>query len=211
MESDTKNQIIEYALKIGSIKIQPQKPFTWASGYVMPIYNDNRKLLSNPHIRSLITNSFTSYIRDTYADSVDIIAGTATSGIPFATSLSDDLEKPLVYVRGQAKDHGMGNAVEGFLPEYKYKKAILIEDVISTGRSAIKAVERLTEQSIEVIDILSIFDYEFLNILKFQAIYSLTDLIGYIKENRIESNGLFYEEIEKWRKSPFTWRGKNEV
>jgi orotate phosphoribosyltransferase len=202
-----KEIIMDYSISKEAIKFNTENPFTWASGYKMPIYNDNRKLLSSAEIRSFITNEFKEFIVNSKYQ-VDIIAGTATSGIPFATSLADILNKPLVYVRGKAKEYGMGNAVEGYLPEYKYKKAILIEDVISTGRSALRAVERLTEQNIEVIDIFAIFDYEFLNVLKFQAIYTLSNLIEYIDKNKLEVDEKFYEEIKEWRKAPFIWRGK---
>lgn len=191
---EVKKKIIEYSLENKSIKIDFENPFTWASGYKMPIYNDNRKLLSSYEIRSLITDEFKNIINE----EIDIIAGTATSGIPFATSLADALEKPMIYVRSRNKDHGTESSVEGFVPWQVGQKAILIEDVISTGKSAFKASERIQEVGIQVVNIFSIFDYQFTNVLIHKSIYNLDDLIEY-----------GFDELEEWKRSPFTW-GRNK-
>lgn len=201
-------EIMKYSLEKEAIKINVENPFVWASGYRMPIYNDNRILLSSPLIRGIITNEFLSMM-DNLPQYVNLIAGTATSGIPFASFLVDKKEVPLVYVRASKKGYGGGNAVEGFLPEYKGKNCILIEDVISTGRSALRASERLAEVGIHVVDIFSIFNYNFISVLKAQSIYTLHDLIHFMIGRYItEEDG---EELERWAEDPFSWGGKIET
>ena len=118
------------ALESGAIRLNPEEPFTWASGYKMPIYNDNRLLLGKAEYRAFISQLFARLLED-LTQNIDVIAGTATAGIPHATTLADRLNKPLIYVRASAKSHGMGNQIEG--PLTSGKNVILVEDLISTG------------------------------------------------------------------------------
>jgi orotate phosphoribosyltransferase len=198
-------KVIDYSLKEGSIIINEEEPFTWASGFKMPIYNDNRLLLASHEIRKIITNQFLDIIKENgYCP--DIIAGTATSGIPFATDLATALELPLVYVRKEKKGHGARHRVEGLTKtltdSYSVKKAILIEDVISTGRSAMKAAEELQKANLNVITILSIFDYNFTDLYKKNSVYTLDDLISYL-ENISTSEKDKADILKEWRKDPF--------
>lgn len=202
--SDNKLEIIKYSLDIESIKIDTENKFVWASGYRMPIYNDNRLLLSNFVIRKRVTDSFIEMLFENNLEDVDIIAGTATSGIPFATSLADAMEKPLVYVRRDKKGYGANHNIEGYLEDYNGKRAVLIEDVFSTGRSAMKAAEELQKANIKVEIILSIFDYEFTNLFKEQSIYTLTDLINYLKSSKKHPNVTGLTELLEWKENPFT-------
>ncbi|MDD3456903.1 orotate phosphoribosyltransferase, partial [Sphaerochaeta sp.] len=150
------------ALDLGAIKLQVQQPFTWASGYRMPIYNDNRRLLASAKARSLVCDAFAEML-DCLAFDADNIAGTATAGIPHATTLADRLGKPLSYVRSSGKDHGLGQQIEGLGQSGSYEGArvLLIEDLISTGGSSIKAVEAIVKAGGVCPYTLAIFTYGF--------------------------------------------------
>lgn len=146
------------ALKIGAIKISPEHPFTWASGYKMPIYNDNRLLLCKSEYRRLIAEGFHAIIKLEKID-IDVVAGTATAGIPHAATLADLLETPLIYVRSAAKSHGMQSQIEGVL--HKNQKVVVIEDLVSTGESALKAAQAIRDAGGIVDHCLCIFNYGF--------------------------------------------------
>ena len=148
------SKLSRMALESGAIRLSPEKPFTWASGYKMPIYNDNRLLLGKAEYRSFIAQIFAKY-SEASVDNVDVIAGTATAGIPHATTLADRLSKPLIYVRATTKSHGMGNQIEG--PLVPGQKVLLIEDLISTGGSAINAVNAIREGRAVSSSIASVF------------------------------------------------------
>ncbi len=145
-------------LEIGAVKLSPNAPFTWASGLKSPIYCDNRYVLSFPDARNLVKNSFASIIQEQYKD-IDVIAGVATGAIAHGVLVAEVLEKPFVYVRSSAKAHGLGNMVEGKIE--KGDKVLVIEDLISTGGSSIKAIEALREAGAEVIALGAIFTYGF--------------------------------------------------
>lgn len=138
--------LAEKALALGAIRLEVQNPFTWASGYRMPIYNDNRRLLASPVARALVGEAFAAMLKSLDFDP-DNIAGTATAGIPHATTLADKLAKPLSYVRSSGKDHGLGQQIEGLGQSGSYEKAnvLLVEDLISTGGSSIKAVQAIVD------------------------------------------------------------------
>ncbi|MDD3928976.1 MAG: orotate phosphoribosyltransferase [Sphaerochaeta sp.] len=138
--------LAEKALALGAIRLEVQNPFTWASGYRMPIYNDNRRLLASPVARALVGEAFAAMLESLDFDP-DNIAGTATAGIPHATTLADKLAKPLSYVRSSGKDHGLGQQIEGLGQSGSYEKAkvLLVEDLISTGGSSIKAVQAIVD------------------------------------------------------------------
>ena len=204
--------IAQVALEVGAIRINPREPFMWASGYKMPVYNDNRLLLGKAKHRSLIAGGFKDLL-EKCAIKVEVIAGTATAGIPHATSLADLLQVPLVYVRSTAKSHGMGNKIEGVLK--KNQRVLVIEDLISTGGSAVNAVIAIREAGGIVDHCLSIFSYGFPeasekfksiscqahSILVFSELLQVAQATNHISPKDIET-------LKSWQKSPFRW--KNE-
>ncbi|MBT6661576.1 MAG: orotate phosphoribosyltransferase, partial [Nitrospina sp.] len=151
-------EIAKISLETGAIKLEPETPFLWASGYYMPIYNDNRLLLGSSKHRQLIAEGFKDIIISKNIE-VDVIAGTATAGIPPATSLANLLGAPLIYARSNQKEHGMKNQIEGILRENQ--KVVVVEDLISTGGSALKAVSAIRKAGGNVDHCLSIFSYGF--------------------------------------------------
>jgi orotate phosphoribosyltransferase len=201
--------IARVALEIGAIRINVQQPFTWASGYKMPIYNDNRLLLGNAQNRTLIAKGFRSLLKKC-SIGVEVIAGTATAGIPHATTLADLLQVPMVYVRSTAKSHGMGNKIEGILK--KNQQVLVIEDLISTGASAVNAVTAVREAGGIVEHCFSIFSYGFPESLeKFKSvscqIHSILDLSDLLKVAKSTQNIALndIEKLQSWQKSPFKW------
>ncbi|MBQ0017736.1 MAG: orotate phosphoribosyltransferase [Clostridiales bacterium] len=212
-------KLAKAALSLGAIKLSPEEPFTWASGYRMPIYNDNRQFLAVPECRALIRDAFAEMVEVLGLGDVDNISGTATAGIPHATTLADKLGKPMSYVRSSAKDHGMGNQIEGLAGgSFNGQKVLLIEDLISTGSSSIKAIEAI-RQADGLCDIcLAIFTYgldkatdafaaldpkcSFYTILNYDTMLQTALADGYISEENAES-------LRQWRESPFTWGESN--
>jgi len=151
------NEVAKHLLQIKAIKLSPQNPFTWASGIQSPIYCDNRITLSYPEVRNTIKAAFAQE-SSAFGD-FDIVIGVATAGIPHGALLADAIGKPFAYVRSKAKGHGRQNLIEG---EVKAgQKALVIEDLISTGGSCIKAVDALRENDIEVVGVMAIFTYGF--------------------------------------------------
>ena len=149
-------QIAKELLSIGAVFLRPDEPFTWASGIKSPIYCDNRLTLSEPQVRDQIEYSLSKVVQEKYPD-CEILMGTSTAGIPHAAIVANLLGLPMGYVRGSAKDHGRTNRIEGkLLPG---QKAVVVEDLISTGGSVIDVVEALREAGAEVIGIVSIFTY----------------------------------------------------
>src|SRR6476619_2258306 len=151
-----KKEIASHLLEIGAVFLQPNDPFTWSSGMKSPIYCDNRLTLSYPHIRQDIARGLQQLIEEHFPGT-DVIAGTATAGIPHAAWVSDKLNLPMCYVRSKAKEHGKGNQIEGQVKENQ--RVVVIEDLISTGGSAITAVDALREAGCDVLGIVSIFTY----------------------------------------------------
>lgn len=147
-----------YLLEIKAVELNPENPFTWASGIKSPIYCDNRLIMSYPEIRSFAADQLTELIKTNFPEA-DIIAGTATAGIPHAAWVSERLDLPMNYVRSSAKKHGKTNQIEGKVTPGK--KAVVIEDLISTGGSSIEAVKVLEEQGIEVLGVAALFTYGF--------------------------------------------------
>ena len=150
--------VAEKLLKIKAIKVQPENPFTWASGWKSPIYCDNRKTLSYPDIRTFIKIQIASIIAERYED-VDVIAGVATGAIAQGALVAEELGKPFVYVRSAPKDHGLENVIEGDLKPNQ--KVVVVEDLVSTGQSSLKAVEALRKDGCDVIGMVAIFTYGF--------------------------------------------------
>lgn len=151
-------KIAELLLNVGAVSLNVQEPFTYASGIKSPIYCDNRLLISHPEERKLVIDAFVQLIEEQGIDA-DVIAGTATAGIPHAAWIADRLDKPMVYIRDKAKEHGKGNQIEGVVTEGA--SAVIIEDLISTGGSCIKAAEAAREAGFVVTNVIAIFSYEF--------------------------------------------------
>ena len=207
------------ALQLGAIRLRPEDPFSWASGYRMPIYNDNRQLLALPKARALVAEAFSEMMLSLDFDP-DNIAGTATAGIPHATTLADRLAKPLSYVRSSGKDHGLHQQIEGLGPSGSYEGAnvLLIEDLISTGGSSIKAVEAIVSAGGVCPYTLAIFTYglqasldAFTNlvpactaytILAYDSMVATALKIGYVDESGAAL-------LNEWRNDPFGWGEKN--
>lgn len=150
-------QVARYLLEIGAVALRPQEPFTWTSGIKSPIYCDNRLTLSFPVVRNYIADAFAELIRTSYPDA-EVIAGTATAGIPHAAWVADKLGLPMAYIRDKAKGHGKQNQIEGLIAPGQ--KVIVIEDLISTGGSSIKAAQAVQEAGGVPLAVLAIFSYE---------------------------------------------------
>lgn len=199
----------ELLLQIKSIKLSPASPFTWASGWKSPIYCDNRKTLSFPEVRTYIQNEFVKIIKNKYPD-VEVIAGVATGAIAIGALVADQLGLPFVYVRSKAKGHGMGNQVEGVFHEGQ--KVVVVEDLISTGKSSLNAVSALREVKTTVLGMVAIFSYQFpLAEENFeQSECTLTTLSDYstLIDLAIDKGVVSKEQVEtlkNWRKDPANW------
>ncbi|MBE3554176.1 MAG: orotate phosphoribosyltransferase [Thermicanus sp.] len=153
-----KEEIAATLLQIDAVMLRPHEPFTWASGIKSPIYTDNRLTISYPKIRRMIAEGFASLIRERFPEA-NLIAGAATGGIPHAAWVADLLQLPMVYVRSKAKDHGRGSRIEGRIEGGE--KAVVIEDLISTGESSLQVVRALREEKVEVLGVTAIFTYQF--------------------------------------------------
>ncbi|UOR12892.1 orotate phosphoribosyltransferase [Halobacillus amylolyticus] len=198
--------LVQHLLDIGAVQLSTEDLFTWTSGLRSPIYCDNRLTMSYPAIRNEISAQFATYITNMEAE-IDMIAGCATAGIPHAAWVADRLHLPMVYVRSSAKKHGKGNQIEGAYE--KGKKAVVIEDLISTGKSSIEAAEALEKEGIEVVAVLSIFHYnltaadEAFQSRKLPA-HSLTGYNQLI--DTMESEGLLskehHDKLMQWRENP---------
>jgi orotate phosphoribosyltransferase len=208
MENSAK-KIAEYLLQIKAIKLQPSNPFTWASGWKSPIYCDNRKTLSYPVVRSYIRDSFAAVVRELYPEA-EMLAGVATGAIAHGALVADKLGLPFIYVRSEAKAHGLGNQIEGYYE--KGQKVVVIEDLISTGGSSLSAVKALREAGCKVLGMVAIFTYGFskaadgfdsenctLNTLSnYNALIEIAVETGYIGEAEVET-------LKKWRTDPSKW------
>ena len=201
--------VAEKLLEIQAIKLSPAKPFTWASGWKSPTYCDNRKTLSFPAIREFIKSEMCNRIFEEFPDA-DYLAGVATAGIAWGAMAADQLKLPFIYVRSKPKDHGMGNLIEGFFE--KDKNVVVIEDLISTGKSSISVIRALREAGLSVAGLVSIFNYGFDEARKaFEAegvrIFSLTDyptLIRLAVEKGTVSRDQ-HQTLVKWREDPANW------
>ena len=203
-------EVAEYLLEIKAVILNPSQPFTWTSGIKSPIYCDNRKTLSFPKVRTFIKTSFADILTDEFKHA-DVIAGVATAGIPHGALVADILNLPFVYVRDKPKGHGLENQIEGKLE--KGQKVFVIEDLISTGGSSIKAVDALREAGAEVLGLGAIFTYGFEKSVKAfeQANCKFFTLSNYeiLLDKAIEDNYVKPEEKEeliKWYKDPEAWR-----
>jgi len=201
----------EKLLKVKAIKLQPDNPFTWASGWKSPFYCDNRKTLSYPELRSFVKMELCRVIMENF-DNVDAIAGVATGAIAQGALVADALNKPFVYVRSKPKDHGLENLIEGELKPGM--NVVVVEDLISTGGSSLKAVEAIRNNGCDVIGMVAAYTYGFnqakeafqnakvklITLTNYEAVVEVALKTGYIEESQIEV-------LDRWRKKPSTWEG----
>lgn len=202
--------IASLLMDIGAVRLDPDKPFTWASGWKSPIYCDNRKTLSYPVVRHAIRDEFARLTMELYPD-VDVIAGVATGGIAHGMLVAEALNLPFIYVRSSAKGHGLGNTIEGAWK--KGQKIVVIEDLISTGGSSLAAAAELREAELEVMGMLAIFTYGFpaasenfkkggirLNTLSnYTTLLKLAVDSGYISAGQLPV-------LNQWRENPSQWQ-----
>jgi len=210
MESSVSHQVASKLLQIKAIRLNLENPFTWASGWKSPIYCDNRLSLSYPDIRDYIKLALKTLIQEQFT-STEVIAGVATAGIPQGALVADSLALPFIYVRSKPKGHGMTNMIEGVIKPGQ--KVVLVEDLISTGGSSIRAAVALRDAGFDVLGLVSIFTYGFdiaaENManegLKFAALSNYNDMI----EEAVSSNYVTGSEVaslNSWREDPANWR-----
>jgi len=210
LNKDKALKIADFLLQIKAVKLQPSDPFTWASGWKSPIYCDNRKTLSYPKIRTAIRQTFAEQIESKYSN-IDVIVGVATGGIAIGALVAEEMGLPFIYVRSAAKGHGLGNQVEGAYEEGQ--RAVVIEDLISTGGSSLKAVEALREAKINVLGLAAIFTYgfnqavknfenancEFFTLSDYDHLIEQAENTNYISESDVAS-------LQEWKVSPENWK-----
>jgi len=203
--------VAEKLLQVNAVKLNPKEPFTWASGWKSPIYCDNRKVLSFPFIRDFIKSELCNVIFEKFPEA-DLLAGVATAGIAWGAMAADQLKLPFVYVRPKPKEHGMGNQIEGYYE--KGQRTIVVEDLVSTGKSSLQTVDAMKSAGLEVIGMVSIFTYDFPVAKEVFAkagvtYYPLTNyptLIELALEKGIVSRS-DEEVLLKWRDDPANWKG----
>lgn len=198
-------------LKVKAIKLQPTNPFTWASGWKSPFYCDNRKTLSYPDLRSFVKIQTARLILERFPEA-EAVAGVATGAIPQGAMVADTLNMPFVYVRSKPKDHGLENLIEGELKPGT--KVVVVEDLISTGGSSLKAVEAIRNYGCEVVGMVASYTYgfdvaekafkdanvELVTLTNYEAVVAQALATGYIKEEDVEL-------LNEWRKAPSEWQG----
>lgn len=197
-------------LDVKAIKLQPNDPFTWASGWKSPFYCDNRKTLSFPELRSFVKVELTRLVMEHFAKA-DVVAGVATGAIAQGALVADLLGKPFIYVRSKPKDHGLENLIEGELQAGQ--KVVVVEDLISTGGSSLKAVEAIRRAGAEVVGMVASYTYGFpvaekafaeagvrlITLTNYEAVVAQALSTGYIKEGDVEL-------LHQWKKNPAEWR-----
>lgn len=203
------NQIAKDLLDIEAIFLRPNEPFTWASGIKSPIYCDNRITMSYPTVRRAIATGLAAVIKTTYPE-VEVIAGTATAGIPHAAWVAELLDLPMVYIRSKAKEHGKGNQIEGRIQPNQ--KMVVIEDLLSTGGSVLEACEAAIREGADVLGVAAIFTYELPQVqenfeqadLPYVTLTNYTALI----ESALETGAIQESDVallQEWRKDPAAW------
>ncbi|WP_108867928.1 orotate phosphoribosyltransferase [Aquimarina aquimarini] len=208
-DKDTAKKTAETLLQINAIKLNPQEPFTWASGWKSPIYCDNRITLSYPEIRSYLSKHLASFIEKEYGKP-DVIAGVATGAIGIGMLVAEQLDLPFIYVRPEAKKHGRKNQIEGIVPTGK--NVVVVEDLISTGKSSLNAVAALKEVNAHVKGMVAIFNYGFdIAVQNFKdAALSLHTLSNYenLLEQALDTDYITKEQeqtLQSWRINPAEW------
>lgn len=205
--------LAEKLLKISAIKLQPDLPFVWASGWNSPIYTDNRRTLSYPDVRNFIKVQLSRIIMENFSDA-EVVAGVATGAIAQGALVADTLNLPFVYVRSAPKDHGLENLIEGDIKPGQ--KVVIVEDLVSTGKSSLKAAQAVKDAGGEVVGMVAIFSYEFpvaeqtfnaagvklLTISNYSAMIQAAVKANYIRESDIET-------LQQWREDPEHWTPAN--
>ncbi|WP_437921783.1 orotate phosphoribosyltransferase [Sphingobacterium sp. LRF_L2] len=210
--NEVEQKIAESLLQIKAIKLQPKNPFTWASGWKSPIYCDNRITLSHPAIRTYIRQKLSQLIQEEFG-TVEMISGVATAGIPQGVLVAQDLGLPFTYVRSSAKDHGRQNLIEGEV--VSGQRVVVVEDLISTGKSSLQAVEALRAAGCNVVGLVSIFAYgfdaavknfadakcPFFSLCNYEALIKVAVGNSYVLESEVAL-------LEQWRRDPANWIGE---
>jgi orotate phosphoribosyltransferase len=203
--------VAEKLLQINAIRLNTKEPFTWASGWKSPIYCDNRKVLSFPYVREFIKSEMSNLIFEQFPET-QLLAGVATAGIAWGVLSADQLKLPFVYVRPKPKEHGLGNQIEGFFE--KGQKTVVIEDLVSTGKSSLQVAEILRNAGLELIGMVSIFNYGFSEAdaaferakIPLRSLTNYERLIGLaLEKGMIPANEK--DILLKWRADPANWRG----
>ena len=208
-EIQTAKQVAKFLLDKKAVILKPEDPFTWASGWKSPIYCDNRVLLSFPDVRNFLKKKFAEIIREKYPQT-EALVGVATAGIAHAALIADELEMPMAYARTKAKDHGTQNLMEGKLE--KGSRVMVIEDLISTGKSSLQAVQGVLDYGLKVENLLAIFTYGF-PVAEEKAKEFGIDFItlsdyNILAEQAVENNYIQekdFELLKKWRENPSEW------
>ncbi len=196
-------------LRIGAVLLRPDEPFTWASGWRSPIYCDNRRILSDPELRSMVAEAFAAKVAELYPEA-EVLAGVATGAIAHGVLVADRMCKPFVYVRPKPKDHGTGSQIEGKLPEGS--KVVVIEDLISTGMSSLAAVDALRKAGADVLGMVAIFTYGFdlaserfkeagvplATLSNYGSLIDVATSAGLVKPSDTEV-------LQRWREDPAGW------
>lgn len=210
MSNKSKLSLAAELLNIKAVKLQPEQPFTWASGWKSPFYCDNRKTLSFPSLRTRVKLGLANLILQEFPEA-DIVAGVATGAIAQGALVAEELAKPFVYVRPKAKDHGMGNQIEGDV--FPGAKVVVVEDLVSTGLSSLRAVDALRAAGVEVIGMVASFTYGFnvateafenagvklITLTDYEAVLEAAKATGYITEDVMPT-------LQEWRANPSEWR-----
>jgi orotate phosphoribosyltransferase len=206
----TAKHFAEKLLQIKALQINIQKPYVWASGWNSPVYCDNRKVLSYPHVRDFVKSELANMVLEHFPDA-EVIAGVATAGIAHGVMAADLLKLPFIYVRAKPKEHGMGNQIEGHME--KGKKVVVIEDLVSTGKSSLQVVDVLRAEGAEVIGMCALFTYGFpaadeafeKAMVPLRTISSYSALMEVAEELKVIQPE-YNESLGEWRQNPSTWK-----
>ncbi|MBK7129859.1 MAG: orotate phosphoribosyltransferase [Crocinitomicaceae bacterium] len=209
LDKDKALKIADFLLQIKAVRLQPTEPFTWASGWKSPIYCDNRKTLSYPRIRTAIRQTFSEQIAEAFGP-VEVIAGVATGGIAIGALVAEEMGLPFVYVRSESKGHGLENQIEGEVQPGQ--RVVVVEDLISTGGSSLKAVEALRKAGCQVVGLAAIFSYGFEKAHRSFTeaecpFFTLSDY-HHLIEQALTTNYISDKEVDSlqaWRANPETW------
>lgn len=203
--------VAEKLLQVQAVKLNPERPFTWASGWKSPIYCDNRRVLGFPYVRDFIKSELCNVIFTRFPE-VELLAGVATAGIAWGAMAADQLKLPYIYVRPKPKEHGLGNQIEGYFEPGQ--KTLIIEDLVSTGKSSLQVVDAVAAAGLEVAGMVSIFTYGFPQAeqafaerqLPFVSLTNYDSLIGLALEKGVIDPGV-ENTLLNWRKDPANWTG----
>ncbi|TAJ54152.1 MAG: orotate phosphoribosyltransferase [Chitinophagaceae bacterium] len=203
--------VAEKLLQVAAVKLSPEKPFTWASGWKSPIYCDNRRVLSFPFVRDFVKSEMCNVIFEHFPQA-EVLAGVATAGIPWGAMAADQLKLPYIYVRPKPKEHGLGNQIEGFYTPGQ--RVLVIEDLISTGKSSLQVVDVLRNAGVEVVGMVSIFTYGFAVADKafeeakvpYRSLTNYANLISLAVEKGQVSTDT-EQLLLSWRNDPANWQG----